>query len=231
MPRNYILKRPKAYTEDTVKAALRAIQDGMSVFKASKEFGVPFETLRGWHANLHSGEVLTEEVAVERLRQEEIDRAAKKKRGGKKFPAKKKSAVQKTKKKLFVEDLSNEDEVGTDNVNLWEEEQSGNSTSDDDFADLFTTDGFREDFALPTMTGSNGSGGSEEPREGPSNVEPVVPGPSGVVPKKKKSVEKWFVDVKGDDNDDDDVKKYHENVTYVIMLITKGRSSQVSLQR
>ena len=53
--------------------------------------------------------------------------------------------------------------------------------------------------------------------QGPSNVEPIVPGPSGVVSKKKKSVEKWFVDVKGDDNDDDDVKKYHENVTYVIM--------------
>ena len=55
MPWNYVLKCPNAYTEDTVKAALWAIQDGLSVFKASKEFGVPFETLRGRHTNLHNG--------------------------------------------------------------------------------------------------------------------------------------------------------------------------------
>ena len=81
MPRNYILKRPKAYTEDTVKAALRAIQDGMSVFKASKEFGVPFETLRGRHANLHNG---VQGRPKQLSDQEELDCATRKKHGGKK---------------------------------------------------------------------------------------------------------------------------------------------------
>lgn len=45
MVRNYVRKTPKRSEED-VKNAIAAVRDGASVRSASKQFKIPFETLR-----------------------------------------------------------------------------------------------------------------------------------------------------------------------------------------
>jgi hypothetical protein len=56
MVRNYVRKRPKLYSDESMKAALIACKGpcGLTVRAAAKLWNIPFETLRGRHMGLHT---------------------------------------------------------------------------------------------------------------------------------------------------------------------------------
>lgn len=48
MPRTYIAKGSKKYSDADLEIAIRKVTEGMTIIKASKDYSVPYETLRRW---------------------------------------------------------------------------------------------------------------------------------------------------------------------------------------
>lgn len=48
MPRIYVKKKVPAYSDEELKQAITAVENGTSIFNASKKFKIPYETLRRW---------------------------------------------------------------------------------------------------------------------------------------------------------------------------------------
>ncbi|XP_054724111.1 jerky protein homolog-like [Uloborus diversus] len=48
MPRVYVKKKLPAYSEEDLKQAVAVVENGTSIFNASKKFKIPYETLRRW---------------------------------------------------------------------------------------------------------------------------------------------------------------------------------------
>ena len=51
MPRKYIRKTTASYSNASMLSALKAVEEGKSIFSASHEYGIPYPTLRRWVVN------------------------------------------------------------------------------------------------------------------------------------------------------------------------------------
>uniref|UniRef100_A0A1B6JFL2 DDE-1 domain-containing protein n=2 Tax=Homalodisca TaxID=139475 RepID=A0A1B6JFL2_9HEMI len=51
MPRTYIKKKTQKYDEDSLKEAVKEVDNGSSVYAAARKYNIPYETLRRWSEN------------------------------------------------------------------------------------------------------------------------------------------------------------------------------------
>ena len=195
----------------TPRKAMRA-----AIIKSITPTDVPAKRAPRKRVQHLSGEVLTEENAVERLRLEEEERSAKKKKGGKHFPKRKASTSKGTTKKktanpvsraLFCEFSSSDEET---NPKLLQKEKQGRwssgESSDYDAQGFMEALGIAEsDSEVDHVEPSPPAPSSDHPC--PSSPRPGTsssqPGPSSSYPGEKSKArfhERWVLPDQDEDN-------------------------------